>query len=257
MGLCGCWLEILPCPRHYKYFENDLSSAFFFLPGDHCRKQEVLCKIRNVSSLLRPQWTWAQNRWMNFAHKPQSEQSSMGERAVENRYQGFRMLEVERKESVTKYFFSPRLTATYKRKKAFFMNGIFSKPHCHTERHIFNKMPFLNSLQPPPLPFGRGEGSIYNVGIFYWEKQMSLFPSAETESCHWDGCVTSNKEGYSEKWKLFPRLPFLVRGDFICREAAKQMSEWWWASPHFSRDVFLHRVHEYRVGKDQILAGLN
>lgn len=68
--------------------------------------------------------------------------------------------------------------------------------------------------------------------------------------------MTSYKEGYSEQWKIFPGLPFFVR-DFIFKGATKQMSTLWWAFPHFSRIFFfIHSIHEYRVGKDQILAGL-
>lgn len=64
--------------------------------------------------------------------------------------------------------------------KALFINRIFSKPLCHTEKHTFNKMPFLTSLLFPPLPCGRGEGSIYNVD-FYWELQLSPFLSRNRE----------------------------------------------------------------------------
>lgn len=56
MGLCGCWLEILPCPRHYKYFENDLSSAFFFLPGTHHALWQKVTETRS--------WRFG-SRWKN------------------------------------------------------------------------------------------------------------------------------------------------------------------------------------------------
>lgn len=68
--------------------------------------------------------------------------------------------------------------------------------------------------------------------------------------------MTSYKEGYSEEWKVFPGLPFLVREDCICREAARQMSMLQEASPHFPGN-FLYGVHESRDGKDLILAVMN
>lgn len=68
--------------------------------------------------------------------------------------------------------------------------------------------------------------------------------------------MTSYKEGYSEEWEVFPGLPFLVREDCICREAARQMSMLQEASPHFPGN-FLYGVHESRDGKDLILAVMN
>lgn len=118
--------------------------------------------------------------------------------------------------------------------KALFINRIFSKPHCHTAKHAFNKIPFLASLLFPSLPFGKGK-----VVFIMWtstENYRWALVSAGTERCHWEGCATSYKEGNSEEWEVFPGLPFLVREDFICREAARQMSTLQWAFPHFSRN---------------------
>lgn len=122
--------------------------------------------------------------------------------------------------------------------KVVFINTIFSKPHCHTGKHTFNKMPFSNCSQFPALPFGRGK-VVFMMWTYSTEKNRWVLDSQQKQNCHWDGCVTSYKEGYSEEWKIFPGLPFLVR-DFIFRGATKQMSTLWWAFPHFSKIYFLY-----------------
>lgn len=71
--------------------------------------------------------------------------------------------------------------------KVLFINRIFSKPRCHTEKHTLNKMPFLTSLLFPPLPFGRRKGSIYNIETSAENYRWALV-SAEMEKCHLEGC---------------------------------------------------------------------
>lgn len=46
----------------------------------------------------------------------------------------------------------------------------------------------------------------------------------------------ATKRVISEGQEVFPGLTFLVKEDFICREAARQMSMLQWASPHFPRN---------------------
>lgn len=184
MGLCGCWLEILLCPRHYKYFENYFSSAFF---SQGTTAENRKCCVRLGMSPVCYGHSELEHRADEWTSPISHNQSRVawGKSSWEQIW-GFQDAGGREGGVCNKVFLSPRQIASFKRKKAFSMTGIFSKPHCHAEKHIFNKMPFLNSLQPPPLPFGREEGSVYNVDIFYLEKQINTFPSTETElSLRW------------------------------------------------------------------------
>lgn len=222
-------------PRHYKYFENE---------------QEEKLKIRNVSRLC---WgcllccsqlelrvderalSMSEHRETDNAEYWDLVASGYGKKWGRSPHQSILVF----------------LADSHLWEKAFFIDRIFSKPRCHTEEHTFNKRPFLTSLLIPPLPFGRGEDSIYNVD-FHWELQMSPV-SAETAKHHWEGCVKSYKEGYSEGQEVFPGWLFLAREDFICSEAARQMSTLQWASPCFSRNIFYMEL----TNADLILAGMN
>lgn len=106
--------------------------------------------------------------------------------------------------------------------KVVFINRVFSKPHCHTGKHTFNKMPFSNCSQFPALPFGRGK-VVFMMWTCSTEKNRWVLVSQQKQRIVIGMGVWQVTEGYSEEWKIFPGLPCLVR-DFIFRGATRQMS---------------------------------
>lgn len=139
------------------------------------------------------------------------------------------------------------------REKSFFVTRTFSKPCCHAEKHAFNKT-FLTSLLFPSLPFGRRK-----VVLIMWtpstENYRCTLVSAETENCHWEGCVTSYKEGYSEEWEVFQDCHFLSKILFAGRLQGK--CPLCGGHSHIPLRCFVCGVYECRAGKDLILAGMN
>lgn len=197
--------------------------------------KECLQSVLGLYAL--PQSAWAQSRWGRFAHKLQSEQSSTGKWHWGLICNGSRTEKVVREKPTPEYF-RYSLADSCLREKVLFINGIFSKPRCHTEKHAFNKMPFLSSLLFPPLTFGRGEGSVYNIDFFYWEVQMSPCLSRNRNVIERD-VLTSYEDGYCGSGSFFQDCHFLSKKTW--GEAARQMSMLQQTHPHFSRKFCTQR----------------
>lgn len=140
--------------------------------------------------------------------------------------------------------------------KVVFINTIFSKPHCHTGKHTFNKMPFSNCSQFPALPFGRGK-VVFMMWTYSTEKNRWVLDSQQKQRI-----VIG-----MDVWQVTKRV-ILKSGRFFqdCHSLSEILFSGGLQSrcPHSGghshislRFIFyIHSIHEYRVGKDQILAGL-
>lgn len=116
-------------------------------------------------------------------------------------------------------------------------------------------MPFLTSLLFPPLPFGRGKGSIYNIDHFYWELQMSPCLSRNGEM-PLRGMWQVTERVILKSWSFFQNCHFLPK-NILYAERLQHKCSCCSGHAHIALGIFVHRIHTCRVGKDLIYAGKN
>lgn len=193
--------------------------------------------------------TWVQRGWVRCAQKPQIERKENGELECRSFWTQKWVWE----KATPEYFILLADTPLWE--KALFINRIFSKPRCHTEKHTLNKMPFLTSLLFPRLPFGRRKGSVYNMEYFCWELQMSPCLSRNGEM-PFRGMWQVTKRVILKSWRFFSNCHSLPE-NILYAERLQHKCSCYRGHAHIAVGIFEHRIHTCRSEKDLILAEMN